>query len=85
MKKTVSDEEDGETVEVLGLVVSVDDMWSEGVLSSEENTWDKGAGKCNVWNFGRVVEEASKKVWHFRLKDVAVGDNDWDEDDWESV
>ena len=39
MKKTASDVEDGEADEVLSLVGSVDDIWSEVVLSSEENTF----------------------------------------------
>ena len=81
--KTASDVEDGEADEVLRLVGSVDDIWSEVVLSSEKNTWNKCAGAGDVWNFGGVVEEASKKIWHFRLKEVAVADSDCDEDDWE--
>ena len=39
MKKTVSDVEDKEGDEVLSLVGSVDDIWSEVFLSSEENTF----------------------------------------------
>ena len=41
MKKTASDVEDGEGDEVLSLVGSVDDIWSEVFLSSEENTFGR--------------------------------------------
>ena len=73
MKKTASDVEDGEGDEVLSLVGSVDDIWSEVVLTSEESTWDKGAGACNVWNFGGVVEEASKNILAFQVEGCYCG------------
>ena len=66
------------------LVGLADNIWSEVVLSSEENTWRKG-GDADVWNFGAAVEKLSKKFWHFGLKGVAVADSDWHKDDWESV
>ena len=85
IKKTASDEEDGEADEVLSLAGSVDAIWLEVVLSSEENAWDKGAGAGNVWDMVEQSKKQAKKFWHSRLKDVAVADNDCDEDDWESV
>ena len=50
IKKTASDEEDGEADEVLSLAGSVDAIWLEVVLSSEENAWYKGAAAGNVWD-----------------------------------
>ena len=66
------------------LVGLADNIWSEVVLSSEENTWRKG-GDADVWNFGAAVEKLSKKNGHFGLKGVAVADSDWHKNDWESV
>ena len=81
----VSDEEEREVCEVMALVGSVDDIWSEIVLSSEENIWSKDGDAGKIWSFDEAIEELSKKIWHFRLKRVSVADSDCDKDDWESI
>ena len=81
----VSDEEDTKLGEVMRLVGLVATIWSEVVLSGEENTWWKSGDAGNVWNFSGAVGELSKKFWHLGLKNVAMNDSDWDEDDWENV
>ena len=80
----VSDEKDTKLGEVMRLVGLVATIWSEVVLSGEENTWWKSGDAGNVWNFSGAVGELSKKFWHLGLKNVAVTDSDWDEDDWET-
>ena len=81
----ISDEEDTKVGEVISLVGLLDDIWSEVVLSGEENTWRKSGDTGYVWNFSGAVIDLSKEFWHFGLKDVAVADSDWNEDDWGSV
>ena len=44
----VSDEEDREVGEVMSFVGLADDIWSEVVLSGEENTWRKVGDAGNV-------------------------------------
>ena len=80
----VSDEEDAEVVEVMSLVGVADGVWSEVVLSGEENTWQKGGDTVNVCNFGGAVGELNFDISGW-MKGVAMVDSDWDEDNWESV
>lgn len=47
-KWEVLDEEVRETGEIMTWLGSVDGIWSEIVLSYEENTWGKGGDACNV-------------------------------------
>ena len=63
----------------MSLVGSVDDIWSEVVLSGKENTWGTGGDAGNVWNFGGAVGNLSEKFLHFGLKGVATAESDWDE------
>ena len=58
----VSDEEEREVCEVMALVGSVDDIWSEIVLSSEENIWSKDGDAGKIWSFDEAIEELSKKI-----------------------
>ena len=51
----VSDEEQAEVDEVMNLVDLADGIWSEVVLSGEEETWRKGSDAVNVCNFGGTV------------------------------
>ena len=57
---------------------SVDDMWSEDVLSNEESTCSKGGNAGNVWNFGGADEESNKTFLHFGLRGIAVTNSDCD-------
>ena len=51
----VSVEEDAEVGEVMSLVGLADGIWSEVVLSDEEESWWKGGDAFNVSDFGGAV------------------------------
>ena len=80
-----SNEENAEIGGVMSSIGLANGLWSEVILSGEENTLWKGGDAVNVWNFSGAARELSQKFWHFGLKGVAVADNDWDENDWEIV
>ena len=62
----VSVEEDTEVGEIMSLVGLAYGIWSKVVLSDEKG-W-KGGDAVNVCDFGRVVGELSKIIWHFGLR-----------------
>lgn len=68
----------------MSLVGLVDDIWSEFVLSGEENTWRKGGDAGKFCKFGGAVGKLSKNLWNFGLKGLAVTNSDWDGGDWKS-
>ena len=80
-----SNEENAEIGGVMSSIGLANGLWSEVILSGEENTLWKGGDAVNVWNFGGAARESSQKFWHFGLKGVVVADSDWDENDWEIV
>ena len=60
----------------MSLVGLADDIWSEVVLSDEEESWRKGGDAVNVCDFGGAVGELWKIIRCFGFKGVTVADSD---------